>query len=140
MASSSNHHRDMSLYGISDTELLAIVDDLSDENGWTMTIDVRLQLGENPEDKIKSGVGPRLAWMRRYGWLESGSKTWRLTAMGHAVLDHPELSQAFQSAMEKLTPAQRLQLTRRLSEDGAQRPTEVYQALRREWQRNISKR
>src|SRR5215831_14899866 len=87
---------DVSLWGISDTELLAIVDDLGDENGWATSSDVRLQLGENIEDADqtkRSGVGPRLGWMVRYGWLEKVGKTkpmdsqYRLTAMGHAILD-----------------------------------------------------
>ena len=39
---------DLSLFGMSDTELLARVDDLADENGWTHTADVRLAIGEHP--------------------------------------------------------------------------------------------
>ncbi len=54
---------DVTLWGISDGELLAVVDDLADENGWTHTTDVRLQLGEKLEadQRTRSGVGPRLS-------------------------------------------------------------------------------
>ena len=54
---------DLSIMGIvSDSELLGIVDDLSDENGWTSTYHIRVQIGEDP-DKVplhyRSGVGPK---------------------------------------------------------------------------------
>ena len=138
---------DLSLWGISDTEMLAIVDDLADENGWTATLDVRLQVGENIERVgARSGAGSRLAWMRRYGWLEKDPDSrpsqmrWRLTAMGHAILDGGELTKAMQNALDKLNPAQRVQLTRAVARDGASSPDEVRQALRREWRRSLDPR
>ena len=150
---SSNNRRDLSLFGISDSELLGIVDDLADENGWTSTYEVRLQLGEHPEDAEqtnRSGVGPRMSWLRRYGWLEKGDphkdelgrihQTYRLTAMGHALLDHPELSKTFEKSFQNLSPAQRLRLTRELSSAGHRAPMEIQTALRREWKRNLETR
>jgi hypothetical protein len=133
---------DLSIWGISDTELLAVVDDLADENGWTPTREVRLQLGENIEEVgHHSGFGPRLGWMKRYGWLERSPETgaWRLTAMGHAILDNPELSRAVENALDKLNPAQRVQLAREIGESGAHAPNEVRAALRRQWQRSMGR-
>lgn len=145
--------RDMTLYGIADGELLGVVDDLADENGWTTTLAVRAQLGEPldlPED-TRSGVGMRLAWLVRYGWLEKGerervdtddergwrwSQAWRLTAMGHALLDNPKLTASVERALETLNPAQRLALTRELGEGGATAPLEIRAALRRQWTRS----
>lgn len=145
--------RDMTLYGIADSELLGIVDDLADENGWTTTLAVRAQLGEPldlPED-MRSGVGMRLAWLRRYGWVEHGerervdtddergwrwSQSWRLTAMGHALLDDPKLKASVEQALVALNPAQRLRLVRELGEGGATGPLEIRSALRRQWQRS----
>jgi hypothetical protein len=134
---------DVSIWGIADTELLAIVDDLADENGWTSNINVRLQLGENPEEDYRSGVGSRLAWMRRYGWLEQNAAQrdeHRLTAMGHAILDGGELTKSFVTAFEKLSPAQRVRLTREISQGGMASPEEIKTALRREWTRNLNTR
>jgi hypothetical protein len=143
---------DLTIWGISDSELLAIVDDLADENGWTRGYDVRLQLGERPEERgRRSGVGPRLSWMVRYGWLEKGEPikdettgakvaVWRLTAMGHALLDHPDLSRAVENALGKLNPAQRLVLTRELAETGSGSADEIRAALRRQWQRSMGRR
>lgn len=130
---------DLTIWGISDPELLAVVDDLADENGWTYTLDVRRQLGEDLEIGHRSGVPTRLAWMRRYGWLERSPETggWRLTAMGHSILDNPKLSRTVESALDKLNPAQRLRLTRELGEAGQGAPDEIRAALRRQWQRSM---
>jgi len=133
---------DLSIWGISDTELLAVVDDLADENGWVATRDVRLQLGENPEEVgHRSGFGSRLAWQKRYGWLERSPEDgrWRLTAMGHAILDNPNLSRAVENALDKLNPAQRVRLAREIGESGASAPSEVRHALRRQWQRSMGR-
>ena len=105
------HGPDLTIFGISDPELLAVVDDLGDENGWTTTYDVRKQLGENVEEvRRRTGVGPRLGWMKRYGWLERSPDDgrWRLTAMGHAILDNPSLSKTVENALDRLNPAQRV--------------------------------
>jgi hypothetical protein len=136
-------HIDVSLFGISDSELLAVVDDLADEDGWTHTLDVRMQLGEKPdeaENRSRSGVGPRLSWLRRYGWLEQhrdDRSRWRLTAVGHALLENPDLSRTVESALAKLNPAQRLRLTRELGEAGAASSEEIKTAVRRQWQRSL---
>jgi hypothetical protein len=146
MATSNNGPRrrfDASNWGISDTDLLAIVDDLADENGWTLTINVRLQVGEDPEERdLRSGVGSRLAWMVRYGWLERHSDQpgeWRLTAMGHAILDGKGLPKAIERAFAGLSPAQRVELTRELAEGGQSAPMEIRSALRRQWQRSLGR-
>jgi hypothetical protein len=132
---------DLTIWGISDTEILGIVDDLADADGWTATIEVRLQLGENVEDTgHRSGVGPRLSWLRRYGWLEQhpdDRRRWQLTPMGHAILDRPNLPVAVERALTNINPAQRVQLTRELAE-GAGR-SEYRTALRRQWVRSLGR-
>jgi hypothetical protein len=147
MPANDNGQIDLSLFGISDMELLAVVDDLADEDGWTQTTEVRLQLGDNPDKGHRSGMGTRLAWMKRYGWLEGEGKgtikdpkRWRLTAVGHALLDNPKLSSAFERSFSKLNPAQRLVLTRELGNGAGQGATEIRDALRRQWQRSLRSR
>lgn len=150
----SNGRVNASLFGISDTEILGMVDDMADENGWATTYDVRLQLGEDIESTERSGVGTRLGWLRRFGWLERGdarryerydgsfttTATWRLTAMGNTLLDHPDLSRGIENALAKLNPAQRLVLTRELGEAGFDAAPEIRTALRRQWQRTMLRR
>jgi hypothetical protein len=133
---------DLTIWGISDTELLAIVDDLADENGWTFTVSVRVQVGENVEQVgHRSGVAPRLGWMRRYGWLERSPDTgaWRLTAMGHAILDNPDFSTTVERALQRLNPAQRVKLAREIGESAHDAPVEIRAALRRQWTRSLGR-
>jgi hypothetical protein len=148
MPRSDNGRVDLSLWGISDMELLAIVDDLADEDGWTRTLEVRVQLGERMEKGYRSGVGPRLSWMVRYGWLErsvltakkpGNEREWRLTAVGHALLDHPKLTAAFEKTFATLNPAQRLVLTRELAEAADSGAVEFRNALRRQWTRSLGR-
>jgi hypothetical protein len=130
---------DLTIWGISDPELLAVVDDVKHDDGWTHSFDVRVQLGEHPEEVgRRSGVGTRLGWMRRYGWLERADDgRWRLTPLGHALLDDPGLGRAVERALDDLNPAQRLRLTRELAETGA--GTELRTALRRQWTRSLGR-
>lgn len=140
---------DLTLFGISDTELLHIVDDLADENGWTSTLAVREQLGEKPgEADYVSGCGSRLSWMsnaradeRGYGWLERSPDTgdWRLTAMGQVILDNPDLTRTIQTALDKLNPAQRLKVAREIAENGRGSADEIRYALRRQWMRAMGR-
>lgn len=146
---------------IGDAELLGVVDDLADERGWTSTYAIQIQLGERPEEFRKvsegeiprSGVGPRLSWLVRYGWLERSSErirvesgdprgwrwsqSWRLTPMGHLLLDDADLSRAVQNALERLNPAQRLRVTREMAEVGGHSAPEIRNALRRQWVRSL---
>lgn len=141
--SNGNSRRDLSLWGISDTELLHVIDDLADEDGWVNSYDVRHQLGEHPDEPDPhSGVPTRLAWLKRYGWLERSLETglYRLTAVGSVIIERPGLSKTVERALEGLSPAQRLTLTRELAENGATAREEIRTALRREWQRNLGRR
>jgi len=143
-----NGRVDLSLWGISDFELLAIVDDMANEDGWAMTQDIRIQLGESMDKGYRSGVGPRLSWMVRYGWLErnvltakkpGNQRQWRLTAVGEALLDNPKLSAAFERTFKGLNLAQRLALTRELGEGAGNAADEIRTALRRQWTRSLGR-
>lgn len=135
MANKSNGRVDVTLYGISDTELLAIIDDIADADGWASNYDIRLTLGESADVK-RSGVPSRVAWMRRYGWLERDSanpSAHRLTTAGRAMLTRPDLSKTMTNALAAMTPAQRLTLTREIARNGG----DIRTALRRQWIRSL---
>jgi len=148
---SANNRIDLTLFGaVSDMELLAIVDDVADdEDGWARTLEVRLQLGEPMDKGYRSGVGPRLAWMVRYGWLErdiltrnkpGNERRWRLTPIGQTLLDNPKLTKALETALSKMNPAQRLVLTKELAEGAGGGAIEIKDALRRQWTRSLGGR
>jgi hypothetical protein len=156
-ASGRNGRVDMTLLGISDADILGMIDDLGDENGWATTLAVRIQLGEDPwvpaQGEHRSGVGIRLAWLKRYGWLETGerervesgddergwrwSQSWRLTAMGQALLDNPSLSRTVEKALDGLNPAQRLRMVRELGDAGFSSAPEIRVALKRQFRRSM---
>ena len=83
-----------------------------------------------------------MAWATRFGWLERhpDQRLWRLTADGHALLDGGGLSATFTRGFERLNAAQRVELTRALSQAGAGAAGPLRDALRREWQRNLLRR
>ena len=95
--------RDLSNWGASDSEVLGIVNDVCNEgDGWASTYDVRVRFGEHPEETgHRTGVPSRLAWLRRYGWLERGDEGgWRLTEIGLAILERPDLPKTVADRLE----------------------------------------
>lgn len=133
---------DASIWGISDTELLGIVDDLARAgDGWASALDVRLALGEKVEEVRHSGVGQRLAWSTRYGWLERhpDERRWRLTQDGDDLLDGRGLTAAFERSLGRLNRAQRIELTRELGEEGNAASPAYRAALRRQWTRSLGR-
>lgn len=146
MSGSGNGHRrgiDASLWGISDTELLAIVDDVAkgSQDGWAAAVDVRLTLGEKVDEVKHSGVGMRLAWSVRYGWLERhpDQRLWRLTPEGQDLLDGRGLTAAFERSLSRLSRAQRVELTRELGEAAGTAGSAYRAALRRQWTRSLGR-
>ena len=51
----------------------------------------------------------------------------------------PSCPRTFSNALDRLNPAQRLRLTREISQSGADAPNEIRDALRREWRRNLQR-
>jgi len=140
---------DLSLFGeFNDRDLLGIIDDLADDDGWARTIDIRIQIGERIEKGYRSGVGPKLGWFVRYGWVErniitarrpGNEREWRLTAIGRALLENPKFQAAFERTFKSLNPAQRLMLTKELAEAADAGAQEVRTALRRQWARSLGR-
>ena len=134
--------RDLTNWGVSDAEVLGIIRDISDDgDGWASTYDVRIRFGEHPEESgHRTGVPSRLAWLRRYGWLERGDDgRWGLTEIGQAILERPTLPKSVADRLDGLNPAQRLTLTRELGEQGASAMPEIRNAIRRQWQRSLGR-
>lgn len=130
--------RDLSNWGVTDSEVLAIVDDLAREgDGWATTYDVRVRFGEHPEETgHRTGVPSRLSWLRRYGWLERNPDDgrWGLTEVGDAILERPRLPKSVDDRLDGLNLAQQITLTRRLADAGVEAPQAVQAAIRRQWQ------
>ena len=82
--------RSLSLHAFSDEELLAIVEERGDKDGWVTTAELSSSIGIPVEEGL-SAAGIRLSWMARYGVVERDpdrrvETRWRLTKRGTEIL------------------------------------------------------
>lgn len=87
----------MRLQDYSDRDLLGLLNDLGDQEGWCLTHDVAIQTfgtaidnDDNRREHAERCVGIRLSWMRRYGVVDAHpekKKMWRLSRVGYALLE-----------------------------------------------------
>jgi hypothetical protein len=81
----------MSLHAFSDEELLAIIQERGDKDGWVTTAELSSSIGIPVEEGL-SATGVRLGWMARYGVVLRDSDRraetrWRLTKRGTQVVN-----------------------------------------------------
>jgi hypothetical protein len=145
------------LADMSDREVLLIVHDLQDSEGWVDSLDMADRMGMK-HDRRRSTVASRLAWLRRYGamereflWDENSNpivnrkgehrmgQRWRLTAIGE-VIALGKLKAAQEKAVSELDDSQFLLLTRALAGRvrGADDHT-VQKLSEREWRHQFLK-
>jgi hypothetical protein len=124
----------LKLWDINDRELLHIVNeermDSGDHAGWTFNGDIAERLGVQ-----RRSVGPRVAWMVRYGVMEKHAERpgmYRLTRIGHSLKDG-ELSEAQAEAVKGAEPDQVLMLTRALTQRYRRVGESARHLTRREW-------
>lgn len=137
----------------SDRELLHVVNDLADNDGYTTSQEIAHQLGirletnghhVTQEDHLNHGircVGTRFAWMVRFGFCERDEDRtkWRLTAEGHDLMNG-RLTSGLQKALDKLDPADRVLLMREIATGYVDSSPAAAAMLRREWQRGYRRR
>lgn len=125
-------HR-LTLYDYSDIELLHMMLDEADPEGWVGVHDLAEALAIDAKHPAQH-VGVRLGWMRRYGAVERhpDEPSWRPTAMGRAlVLSGIDGDQ--RAALEGLTSEQMLALTRMLAGRYRRVGETAAHLMRREW-------
>lgn len=123
-----------------DRELLHILNDVADGDGWASTFDIAAVLpikhpdGEDHGTHASRCVASRFAWMTRYGWVERDeSRTkWRLTRVGRDLMNG-KLNKSFQTAMDKLSPGDRVLVVRAMGAAFRTGSPEAATMLRREW-------
>jgi len=91
---SANGRRRFDLYAFSDEELLALVRDNLDEEGWVTSSDLADAIGvPDDEEQRLAGIGIRLGWMVRYGVIRKNDKPpllpsrYTITGRGIVILD-----------------------------------------------------
>ena len=121
----------LKLADYSDKELLGIVADCAGEDGWAHTEDIAKTLGIR-NDRPHQSVGSRLAWLKRYGVVEGGSKRWRLLEIGTVFLNG-SIPKVTEKALDGMEPGQLFTVTRLLSRKQRSADKPVGHMLRREW-------
>jgi hypothetical protein len=125
----------------SDVELLALVNDVADRDGWVKTEEMVLAIGLEGENAYQC-VGSRFSWLTRYGAMEKSEdeiKTWRLSAVGRAMVKG-KLSAAEKRLVEGLEEDKLLSLARGVTNRYRASGASSAALMRREWQYGTSKR
>lgn len=86
MASRRNGNKHASLFDFRDLDLMLMIEERADDDGWAETADLASSLGF---DDTLQPLGIRFSWMRRYGMLDhdARSRAWRLTDGGMRVVE-----------------------------------------------------
>lgn len=111
----------LTLYDFKDEDLLYILEEVGDKEGWATSREVALRIDINHKHPSQC-VGSRFAWAFRFGILEKkknkdGEMIWRLNAIGESLLHPVDMSKELQAQMANLTEAQRLRVTQMISKE-----------------------
>lgn len=121
--------------GFRDRELLCIIKDHADDEGWADSQDIADAVGLKHKHPTQC-VGARLSWLARYGTglveRHPDEPAWRLTDMGEAMTNGT-LSAAMGKQLEHMKPEQLVMLTRSLTSSYQEVPDEVAHMVRREF-------
>ena len=128
----------LTLLDFSDYELLAIIDDHLNDDGWASVWDIAETLGIKREHAQRC-VSSRFSWMKRWGWIQKHPDErglYALTAVGEA-LAKGRLTKAAERALSDLSPGDRVRVTRKLAVDTAQVGFQARKMMQREWRRVV---
>jgi hypothetical protein len=132
----------------SDRELLMTIWSIGGDEGAT-TDRIASKLGITPNGRYRiRRIAPRLAWMRRYGFLDrqgpdheiTPDTPWVLTEMGQQLMGG-RLSRVTQRTLENMDPGSHLLAMRVLGQQAYVRASpEAATAIRREWDHQRARR
>jgi hypothetical protein len=124
----------LKLVDYSDRELLALVRDLQDREGWTSSTALLNRLGlDHPSPE--QCVATRMGWMRRFGAVERHEKggRYRLTPVGEVMVSG-KLNSSTENTLNKIKPEQMLLVTKWLADRQKHSEETARTLIRREWQ------
>lgn len=126
----------LKLVDYSDRELLSILAEISDEEGWATTAEVADAVDLDTRHP-NNCVGVRFAWLRKFGALERNSRgKWRMTTLGYALMSG-ELNSAQERILETLDNTQMLSLMRRVSRRWMVLDQTSSTLVKREWTHGV---
>lgn len=121
-----------------DRELLHMLNDVADEEGWATTEQLVKAIGlvskDNDPGRPRRSVATRFTWMRRFGWVERNEEhtAWRLTREG-ADLMNGSLRRGLQKSLKSMRDGDRVLLMREMATAYREAPRESAIMFRREW-------
>jgi len=130
------------LIDISDRELLHILDDLGDNDGWVSAFDLCRALGLDPDYPNRT-VASRFVWLRRFGVVEKrrGRKKasvgeWRLSKAGVDLIDG-KLDDKHEARLKRMSDSELWGELAALGEHRLRMRQVSARMMRREMQRSI---
>jgi hypothetical protein len=125
---------------VSDRELLALLRDVSDDDGMASTADVAAAADLDVKHPL-SNVGVRLGYLRKIGMLDRHSDTqrWYLTTLGERFV-RGQLTPAQRRALEALRDGSAWAATESLSRLLGDASLAQATMMRRQWQHGWAKR
>lgn len=131
----------LGLMEFSDRELLNVVLDYEDEQGWVKTEQIAEVVGiQGDKPHAMRCVGIRFAWMKRYGVMEKGKRhEWRLTTAGRKIA-LGALTEVERSIIQNLASDQVMEATRALTARYGRVGQTASTMMRRAWQSGTAKR
>jgi hypothetical protein len=131
----------LDLYAFSDEELLALVKDNLDADGWVSSLELADAIGLDPEDSARVlVVGQRLSWMNRYGVVRKNSEPplhpvrWTLSGRGIVILE-ATFSRSLEQQLGALKGEHVWRLARAVSDRYSQADEASANMVRRSFQR-----
>lgn len=131
--------RSFALMEFSDRELLNVILDTEDENGYVTTEQIMEAVGI-AHKHAKSCVGIRFSWMRRYGVVDRHEKKgWTLTPVGRRIA-LGALSDEEKVILRNLTSEQLMEATRLMTGRYQRAGATASTLMRRTWQHGTGRR
>jgi hypothetical protein len=137
--------RSFDLHAFSDEELLHLVKDNLDTEGWVTSAELADAIGiPDDEESRLNGIGIRLGWMARYGVIQKDKEhptptRWTLTGRGIVVLE-ATFSKGLQTQLEGIKGEALWSLARTVTDRYGQADDVSAVLVRRSFQRAYQRR
>lgn len=130
----------VTLFDLSDRDLMYALEEAYDKNGWASSKDVADTIGivhKNPAGCI----GSRFAWWRRNGLVETdvieGERVWKMSELGKTIMKSKEVTKTVMDALNKLSEGQRVRFIEDVARQVRTGSNSAAFVSKRAWRRNL---
>lgn len=127
-------------FEMADREILHIVNDCTNGNGWAPREAIERKLRLSHPDPARC-IASRFSWMIRWGWLikEKDEAAYRVTKIG-ADLMRGDIDKALAATLKSLSAGERVVMIRHLGQSYQRSGRAAQIMMRRQWQHNTHRR